>query len=84
LSPEQAYGARNPALLRRVSRRDFEARSEAGATFVAGDLVEFPAPGGGRFAGVLKELNDDDALFDFNHPLAGHDIVFEVEILSVL
>jgi len=46
--------------------------------------VEFPAPGGGRFAGVLKEIDDQWALFDFNHPLAGQRIRLEVEILGVL
>ena len=46
--------------------------------------VELPAPGGGRYAGVVKEINDQSVLFDFNHPLAGQAIDFEVEILGVL
>ena len=49
-----------------------------------GDLVDFNAPGGGSFAGVLLELGDKDALFDFNHPLAGQHVKFEVSLIGVL
>jgi FKBP-type peptidyl-prolyl cis-trans isomerase SlpA len=49
-----------------------------------GDLVELPAPDGSRYAGVIKAINDDFVLFDFNHPLAGQRIRLEVQILGVL
>lgn len=49
-----------------------------------GDVIEFPAPGGTSFSGVLKQLDDTHALLDFNHPLAGRPVVFEVEILGIL
>ncbi|NCW51114.1 MAG: peptidylprolyl isomerase, partial [Betaproteobacteria bacterium] len=49
-----------------------------------GDLLDFPRPDGGRYAGVVKEINQDYALIDFNHPLAGQAINFEVELISVL
>ncbi len=55
-----------------------------GADYKIGDLVDFAAPGGGRFAGVLRELRDDAATFDFNHPLAGQTLQFEVKLISVL
>lgn len=84
LTPEQAFGARNPELIRRVSRATLEENSEPGANYTVGDLVEFAAPGGGRFAGVLLEINDNDTLFDFNHPLAGQSVKFEVKIIGVL
>jgi FKBP-type peptidyl-prolyl cis-trans isomerase SlpA len=47
-------------------------------------LVDFAAPGGGRFAGVLREMGEQDALFDFNHPLAGQHVKFEVRIIGVM
>ena len=53
-------------------------------TYQPGDLVEFPAPDGSRFAGVLKEQDETGALFDFNHPLAGKAVRFEVKLLGVL
>jgi FKBP-type peptidyl-prolyl cis-trans isomerase SlpA len=54
------------------------------AGFEPGDLVEFTAPNGGRYSGVLKEINDESALFDFNHPLAGISLRVDVALLGVL
>ena len=84
LEPDAAYGDRNPSLLQRVSRSVLKANAESGTTWEPGDLVEFPRPDGGRYAGVLKELDERSALFDFNHPLAGHRIRLEVRIIAVL
>ncbi|CAN5308879.1 peptidylprolyl isomerase [soil metagenome] len=84
LSPEKAFGPRNPELIRRVSRATLDENSSADEQYKIGDLVEFAAPGGGRFAGVLREINEDDALFDFNHPLAGQPLKFEAKIIGVL
>lgn len=84
LTPEQAFGPRNPDLVRRVSLATLKENSEPGHVYTIGDLVEFSAPGGGRFAGVLLEMNDEDALFDFNHPLAGQPVKFEVKLIGVL
>ncbi len=84
LDAGDAFGPRNPALIQRVARQMLDSHAEPGEQFNPGDLVDFPRPDGGRFAGVLKELNDQYAVFDFNHPLAGRRIRFEVEILGVL
>jgi FKBP-type peptidyl-prolyl cis-trans isomerase SlpA len=84
LPPARAFGARNPELLQRLSRTLLDAHRDPSDAFEPGDLLEFPAPGGGRYAGVVKELDDRGALLDFNHPLAGQSIRFEVRILGVL
>jgi FKBP-type peptidyl-prolyl cis-trans isomerase SlpA len=84
LAPEQAFGPRNPDLLQRVSRAMLEANGEPGATYEPGELLDFAAPGGARYAGVIKEVDPAGALLDFNHPLAGQPIRFEVRILGVL
>ena len=84
LSPEQAFGPRNPDLLQRVSLATLRENSDADENYVVGDLVDFAAPGGGRFAGVLREMGEHDALFDFNHPLAGQHVKFEVRIIGVM
>ena len=80
----EAFGPRNPELIQRLSRAVFDAHTTPGTAYEPGDLVELPAPGGGRYAGVLKEITDQSVLFDFNHPLAGQALDFEVEILGVL
>lgn len=84
LAPEQAFGPRNPDLLQRVSMKTLQENSNFGEAYSVGDLVEFNAPSGGRYAGILRELGDGWALFDFNHPLAGQPIVFEVQIIGIL
>jgi FKBP-type peptidyl-prolyl cis-trans isomerase SlpA len=79
-----AFGPRNPDLVRHVTRATLAENSAEGEQYTVGDLVEFAAPGGGHFAGVLLEMQGDDALFDFNHPLAGQPVRFEVKIIGIL
>ena len=80
----EAFGPRNPALLQRIARELFDRHLGPEASFLPGDWIDFPRPDGGRYAGVLKEMHADHVLVDFNHPLAGKAIDFEVEVLSVL
>lgn len=84
LTPEQAFGPRNPELIQRVTRKTLKENSQLGEEYAIGDLVEFAAPGGGRFAGVLREIDEEGAIFDFNHPLAGQPVKFEVKIIGIL
>lgn len=83
LGAGEAFGPRNPALVQRLPRKVLEAESDR-TDYVAGDLVEFNAPGGGRYAGVFRSLDNDYATFDFNHPLAGQPVRFEVRIVGIL
>jgi len=83
LPPEKAFGPRNPDLVQRLSRTTLDENS-GGEQYVVGDLVEFNAPSGGQFAGVLRAIDADSALFDFNHPLAGQTLKFEVRIIGIL
>ncbi|AEC20167.1 FkbP-type peptidyl-prolyl cis-trans isomerase [Pusillimonas sp. T7-7] len=84
LPAAQAYGERNPDLLQRITRAMLAEHSDPESPLVPGDMVEFSAPNGGRYSGVLKELGDTSALFDFNHPLAGANLRIEVLIMGVL
>ena len=84
LAASEGFGERHPDLVQSVSRATLDENSVPGADYKIGDLVDFAAPGGGRFAGVLREMRDDSALFDFNHPLAGQPLRFEVKLISVL
>jgi len=84
LAPEQAFGPRNPDLIQRVSKATLQENSPENAQYAVGDPVEFAAPGGGRFAGVLRSADDDGAWFDFNHPLAGQSLKFEVRIIGIM
>lgn len=80
LAPEQAFGQHNPRLVERIARSALPDSME----LKENSVVEFSAPNGATFAGFLRELGPDNALFDFNHPLAGKPIRFEVEIIGIL
>jgi FKBP-type peptidyl-prolyl cis-trans isomerase SlpA len=55
------------------------------ADYGVGDVVQFPTPDGQSvYAGVVREVGSDWLLFDFNHPLAGQPVRFEVKVLGVL
>ncbi len=80
LEAGQAFGGYRDDLLQRIPVGPFADR----ATVAAGQVVEFSGPGGVRYPGLVKSFEDGEALVDFNHPLAGRQIRFEVEILAVL
>lgn len=80
LTSEQAFGAHNPRLVERIQR----AALPADMALQPNSVVEFTAPNGAAFSGFLRELDDKSALFDFNHPLAGQDIRFEVKIIGIM
>jgi FKBP-type peptidyl-prolyl cis-trans isomerase SlpA len=84
-----AYGERNPALLQRVKLSLLRELGDPDAEYAVGDVVQFPTPDGqGQYAGVVRETGGQGAdawlLFDFNHPLAGQPVRFEVQLLGVL
>jgi FKBP-type peptidyl-prolyl cis-trans isomerase SlpA len=81
LEPSQAFGPHNPELLKRLSKRELP---NGGADIGPLTLVEFAAPNGAKFAGLVREIDEQAALVDFNHPLAGKSIRFEVEVIGVL
>jgi len=48
-----------------------------------GTVIEFETPSGEKVPGTIEAVKGDEIIVDFNHPLAGHTIVFNVEILEV-
>ena len=85
LPPGAAFGPRNPELLQRVKLALLHELGDPDATYGVGDVVQFPTPDGqGAYAGVVRQTGDDWLLFDFNHPLAGQPVRFEVKLLGVL
>ena len=84
LPPESAFGPRNPGLLQRVALATLRENSSKDPQPEIGDMVHLAAPGGCRFTGVLREIDGADAVLDFNHPLAGRALQFEVSIIGIL
>lgn len=81
-----AFGDRNPDMVQWLARRELDAMGDPDETYAIGEVVELPTPDGqGRFAGVVQAVRDDGALqLDFNHPLAGQPVTFEVHVIGVL
>jgi FKBP-type peptidyl-prolyl cis-trans isomerase SlpA len=79
-----AYGIRNPELVQVILRTVLDEHGEPGAEWFPGDVVEFPAPNGGTYAGVLKNIDATRAVFDFNHPLAGQRLRLQARVIGVL
>ncbi|MDP3707465.1 MAG: FKBP-type peptidyl-prolyl cis-trans isomerase [Polaromonas sp.] len=87
LAAGEAFGERNPELLQWVARKLLNELSDPDETYKVGDVVQFPTPDGmGQYAGTVQQVkgSDDAVQFDFNHPLAGQPVVFEVQIIGVL
>jgi len=85
LAPGEAFGERNPELLQRVKRTLLDELGDPDVRYSVGDVVQFPTPDGqGAYAGVVREVDADALVFDFNHPLAGRPVTFEVQLIGVL
>ena len=86
LAAGEAFGERNPELLQRVKRAlldelgDPDARLPRSATWCSSRRPTAQ----GAYAGVVREVGGDWLLFDFNHPLAGRPVTFEVQLIGVL
>jgi len=80
LEAAQAFGAHHAELVQRMPRSSFPDEAELAVM----NMVEFAAPDGSTHAGLVRELSTDFAVIDFNHPLAGKAVRFEVEVIGIL
>jgi FKBP-type peptidyl-prolyl cis-trans isomerase SlpA len=80
LFPEQAFGLRDPEKVHCVPRADFAAEM----ALEPGCIIGFDTPAGEELAGMIVAAEGDDVEVDFNHPMAGHVVIFEVEIIDVV
>ncbi len=45
--------------------------------------MAFSGPDGMEIPGIITDIAGDSVTVDFNHPLAGQDVTFDVNILAV-
>jgi len=79
LMPGQAFGTRDEAALQRVPKAQFA----EDMPLEPGQIIGFSSEDGEEVAGAIIEIEDEHVQVDFNHPLAGREIEFEVHILAV-
>jgi FKBP-type peptidyl-prolyl cis-trans isomerase SlpA len=85
LPPGEAFGERNPEMQQWVARKLLAQMGDPDEQYAVGDVVQFPTPdGSGSYAGAVIESNATAVRFDFNHPLAGQPVTFEVRLIGVL
>ncbi len=79
IGPEMAYGYPDPENIHPMELSDFpdDILPETGM------IINFAMPDEEEYPGMIKEVGSEQVTVDFNHPLAGHEILFEVEILEV-
>ena len=81
----EAFGDRNPEMLQWVARTLLARLGDPDERYATDDVVQFPTPDGqGSYAGAVVASNDSAVQFDFNHPLAGQPVTFEVQLIGVL
>ncbi len=80
-----AFGERNAEMIQWVAKKMLALHGDPLEKYSVGDVVQFPAPSGeGTYAGAVRKVQSDKVLFDFNHPLAGQPVSFEVKVIGVL
>lgn len=77
---DKAFGEANPDNQQRFPIKSFENSIE----LTEGLVVSFADPAGGELPGVVIAVNEDYVEVDFNHPLAGKNILFKAHIHEVL
>lgn len=79
LSPDQAYGNSNPDAVQSVPKTEFP----DGFEFIEGGVVQGQYPNGQPFRATITEVRESEATVDFNHPMAGKTLNFEIELVSI-
>lgn len=79
ITAEQGFGQHNPSNVQQLKRKLFPADMK----LVQGLVVSFMDAARGELPGVIATIEEDEIAVDFNHPLAGKLIVFDVHILDV-
>jgi FKBP-type peptidyl-prolyl cis-trans isomerase 2 len=74
----QAYGEHNAEGLQTFPLSAFPSPPEVGWA------VELSGPDGERVPATIADVNGDDVVLDFNHPLAGQDLRFEIELVEIV
>ncbi|RMF18713.1 MAG: FKBP-type peptidyl-prolyl cis-trans isomerase [Gammaproteobacteria bacterium] len=77
--PEKAFGQPNPNNIQTFRRSDFPADTQ----LETGLVMSFADARSGEVPGVIKQVDEDEVIVDFNHPLAGHALDFEVAVIKV-
>src|SRR5258706_2813639 len=77
---DEAYGPRNPEMLIEMPIERFPKDME----IEVGMPLGMSDGHGQQFQVVIAEIKDDAVMLDANHPLAGEDLVFDLELIEIV
>lgn len=79
IAGEAVFGKPNPDNVHHVDRSRFAAETELNEGMIMG----FAQPDGSELPGVIRAVAGDSVTVDFNHPLAGQQLHFNLEVLKI-
>ena len=79
LAAEDAFGKSNPDQIHFMDISQFPQDID----LKEGAIVAFDQPDGSQIPGVIRHVEGGSVKVDFNHPLAGETVIFEIEIKQV-
>lgn len=79
IKPENGFGQRNPQNIQEIPRSEFD----PGIEMSEGLVLSFADAANTELPGVVSSFDEQTVKVDFNHPLSGRDIHFEVEIIDI-
>ncbi len=78
ISPEEAYGPKRDDLKQEIPKEFFR-----GAELKEGNIVNLQTQDGRIIQATVEEIKDEAIVVDFNHPLAGKKLIFEIEVVDI-
>lgn len=79
IAPGQAFPLSDPSNVHQLPRSDFPSEMR----LTPGMLLAFTLPSGEEVPGQVQAVSEAEVTVNFNHPLAGHQLILEVEVLEV-
>ncbi len=79
LSAKEAFGESDPALIQFIERHHFPAE----IYLQTHQIISFSQANGESLPGIVRKIEGQSVTVDFNHPLAGEAITFDIEVLQV-
>lgn len=79
IAPEQAYGPYNPEMTQDIPRESIPSEID----LQVGMILQAQSPDGQQLSFTVKAFDEQQVTIDGNHPLAGKDLTFDLELVSI-
>ena len=80
MPPEKAYGPKQKELIKKLKRSKFPDNIKP----IVGLEIQARQPDGNIIDLIITDISDEEITLDANHPLAGKDLIFDIQLLEIL